>query len=229
MKITRLGQAGLLFETARTTVLADPYFSDSAFAVSGVHRKKEVPERAKDIRPDLLLLTHDHIDHYDPETVQSFVNASTRVTVLSPDSVWRRVRELGGDNNFVRMEPGVTWTEKDVTVTALTARHSDPYAIGFALEAEGLRILITGDTLLDLDWRVPAGFERPDFLFLPINGRGNNMNAADAAKLARALNAKHAVPVHYGMLDDCSPDAFDYEGKAVLEDGVEYDIQENEL
>ena len=54
-------------------------------------------------------------------------------------------------------------------------------------------------------------------------------NAADAAKLARALNAKHAVPVHYGMLDDCSPDAFDYEGKAVLEDGVEYDIQENEL
>ena len=229
MKITRLGQAGLLFKTAQAAVLVDPYFSDSAFALSGVHRKKEVPEGAWEIKPDLLLLTHDHVDHYDPETVPAFVNENTRVTVLSPDSVWRRVRELGGSNNYVRMEPGVTWTEKGVTVTALTARHSDPFAVGFALEADGLRILITGDTLLDLNWKIPAGFEQPDLLFLPINGRGNNMNAADAAKLARALHAKHAVPVHYGMLDDCSPDAFDYEGKAVLEDGVEYELQENTL
>lgn len=224
MKLMLLGQAGLLFRTSRATVLADPYFSDSAFAISGVHRKKPVPPGAWDIRPDLLLLTHDHIDHYDPETVSAFVNEHTRVTVLSPDSVWRRIRETGGENNYVRMEPGVTWTEKGVEVTALTARHSDPYAIGFALKADGLRILMTGDTLLDRNWKLPDGFEAPDFLFLPINGRGNNMNAEDAAKLARALKAKHAVPLHYGMLDDCTPDAFVYEGKAVLEDGVEYDL-----
>ena len=224
MKLTLLGQAGLLFRTSRATVLTDPYLSDSAFTISGVHRKKPVPPGAWDIRPDLLLLTHDHIDHYDPETVSAFVNENTRGTVLSPDSVWRRVRKTGGENNYVRMEPGVTWTEKGVEVTALTARHSDPYAIGFALKADGLRILMTGDTLLDLNWKLPDGFEAPDFLFLPINGRGNNMNADDAAKLARALKAKHAVPLHYGMLDDCTPDAFVYEGKAVLEDGVEYDL-----
>ena len=144
--------------------------------------------------------------------------------VLSPKRLRRKIRETGGRNNFVRMEPGVTWTEKGVSVTALPARHSDPCAIGFALEAEGRRILITGDTLLDLGWKIPERFLRPDFLFLPINGRGNNMNAADAASLAEAVGAKHAVPVHYGLLDDCTPDAFVCEAKAVLEDGKEYEI-----
>jgi len=224
MKVVRLGQAGLLFRTESACVLVDPYFSDGAYAVSGVHRKKPVPSIAWDLRPDLLLITHDHVDHYDPETVPAFVNETTSVTVLSPDSVWRKIRSAGGNNNFVRMEPGVTWTEKGVSVTALPARHSDPYAIGFGLEAEGRRILITGDTLLDLGWKIPERFRNPDFLFLPINGRGNNMNAADAASLAKAVGARHAVPVHYGMLDDCSPDAFVCESKAVLEDGVEYEI-----
>ena len=219
MKVTRLGQAGLLFAAGDTTVLVDPYFTDS---VPGVPRRKQVPERVWDIKPDILLITHDHIDHYDPETVKRFVNENTAATLLSPKSVWEKLPRPARGNNYVLVSPGVQWTQDGITVTAVKARHSDPYAVGFALNADGKSIYITGDTLFFLDVSLP--FESVDYVFLPINGRGNNMNAGDAAEFAGLIGAKTAVPVHYGLLDDLSPDIFEYKNKFVMEDFTEYDI-----
>ena len=72
MKVTWLGQAGLLFQTKSTTILVDPYFSDSAASVA-CHRKMPVAPSVWEIKPDLCLFTHDHIDHFDPETAGHFV------------------------------------------------------------------------------------------------------------------------------------------------------------
>ncbi|MBP5156111.1 MAG: MBL fold metallo-hydrolase [Clostridia bacterium] len=225
MKVTRLGQAGLLFVSGGTAVLVDPYFTDSAFAVSGVHRRSEAPAWVWDIKPDAVLITHDHIDHYDPETFSHFVNEKTAVTVLSPRSVWEKARLQGGGNNFVLVSPGVQWTCGGVAVKTVKAFHSDPYAVGFVLEAEGKTVYITGDTLYNPEAfkGAPAPFAA-DYVFLPINGRGNNMNAGDAALLAAACRAKHAVPVHYGMLDDISPQSFVSPAKKVMNDYTEYEI-----
>ncbi|MBO4501614.1 MAG: MBL fold metallo-hydrolase [Clostridia bacterium] len=222
MKITLLGQAGILLQTARTAVLADPYFTDSAFGVSGIHRRIPVPESVWDIKPDVVLFTHDHIDHYDPETAARFINEKTRVTVLSPRSVWEKVRENGGKNEYVLVSPDVAWTHGDTEITAVKAAHSDPYAVGFVIAAEGKRVYITGDTLYFNGVRLP--FESVDCVFLPINGRGNNMNVCDASRFASQVNAKHAVPIHYGMLDDIDPRTFEYNGRVIMEYFKEYEI-----
>ena len=222
MKAFRLGQAGLWFETGGAKILVDPYFTDSAFAVSGVHRKSEPPAWVWDIKPDILLITHCHIDHYDPGTLKRFVNENTAVTVLSPQSVWEKIRVCGGKNNFVLVSPGVAWSQGGACITAFGAKHSDPYAVGFAIDTADKKIFITGDTLFHLNAFMP--YVGADYIFLPVNGVGNNMNAADAAKLAKLYNAKRAVPVHYGLLDDLTPDCFEYPGKFVMEDYKEYDI-----
>ncbi|MBR0231291.1 MAG: MBL fold metallo-hydrolase [Clostridia bacterium] len=225
MKVTRLGQAGLLFAAGSAKILVDPYFTDSAFAVSGVHRKSEAPDWVWDIKPDIVLITHDHTDHYDPGTFSRFVNEKTAATVLAPRSVWEKARLQGGGNNCVLVSPGVQWTCGGVTVKTVTAFHSDPYAVGFVLEADGKKVYITGDTLYN-----PAALKDDtapsdaDYVFLPINGRGNNMNAGDAARLASACRAKHAVPVHYGLLDDISPQSFVSPVKKVMNDYTEYEI-----
>lgn len=206
MKVTWLGQAGLLFVTDRTTILIDPYFSDSA-ASAAVHRKVGVPDFVWDIKPDLMLFTHDHIDHYDPETVPHFIHSKSAVTVLSPCSVWEKVRKAGGNNNFVRVSPGVVWSHGDVTVTTVEAVHSDPYAVGFIIEHQGKTYYVTGDTLF-----CPSALQNIstsiDYVFLPINGKGNNMNAIDAAKFCDCVNARYAVPIHFGTLDDLDPSVF---------------------
>lgn len=206
MTVTWLGQAGLLFQSEKTTILVDPYFSDSAASVA-MHRRMHVDPSVWEIKPDLLLCTHDHIDHYDPETIPHFVNADTTVTVLSPFSVWDKLRYARGRNNFVQVIPGVVWTHRDVIITTVGAVHSDPYAVGYLLECEGKTYYITGDTLYCpsmLD-ELPNGI---DVVFLPINGKGNNMNAADAVKFADYIGATISIPIHFGMLDDMDPSVF---------------------
>lgn len=222
MKASRLGQAGLWFDTGDVKILVDPYFTDSAFDISGVHRKKECPLWVWDLKPDMLLITHDHIDHYDPETFSHFVNEGTAVTVLSPRSVWKKIRLHGEKNNFVLVSPGVQWTQGEVCVKTLSAVHSDPFAVGFALCAGGKTVIISGDTLFSA--RLDYPFESADYAFLPINGRGNNMNHTDAAELAKLYKVKRAVPVHYGMLDDLTPDIFDCAGRFIMEDFKEYEL-----
>ena len=222
MKITWLGQAGLLFQTEKTTLLVDPYFTDSAAAIA-VPRKMPVDPAVWEIKPDLFLCTHVHIDHYDPDTVKHFVNESTEVTVLSPASVWENIRTLGGKNNYVRVAPGVIWTHEDVEVEVVPAVHSDDFAVGFVIKHEGKSYYVTGDTLYSKDvvWSVPEGV---DVVFLPINGKGNNMNAVDAAKFASEIGARLAVPIHFGMLDDVDPKCFVYENVLIPEIYKEMDL-----
>ena len=50
----------------------------------------------------------------------------------------------------------------------------------------------------------------------PINGVGNNMNASDAADFAYEIDAKCAIPLHYGLFDDINPETFDFEDKILL-------------
>ena len=74
MKITWLGQAGLLFETEKATVMIDPYLSDSCGKLNPKsHRRVPVDESVFDVKPNVMLFTHNHLDHYDPETVEKMV------------------------------------------------------------------------------------------------------------------------------------------------------------
>ena len=55
MKITYLGQAGLLLESPACTVLIDPYLSDSVGKTNpACHRRVPVDERFFSIKPDVL-------------------------------------------------------------------------------------------------------------------------------------------------------------------------------
>ena len=55
-----------------------------------------------------------------------------------------------------------------------------------------------------------------DYAFLPINGVGNNMNAKDASDFAYEIGAKKAAPIHYGLFDSLSPEAFDFDDTLIL-------------
>jgi len=85
MKITWIGQAGLLFENNSVKIMIDPYLSDSVKMINPKnYRRVEVNKDLFKIKPDIMIFTHNHLDHYDPETVSKFINDSTNITVLSP-------------------------------------------------------------------------------------------------------------------------------------------------
>lgn len=75
MKITWLGQAGLMFENYNVKIMIDPYLSDSVKKVNPEnYRRVPISESLFDTKPDIMVFTHNHLDHYDPETVTKFIN-----------------------------------------------------------------------------------------------------------------------------------------------------------
>lgn len=216
MKITWLGQGGFLLRTEHLTFLLDPYFSNSVEKIDPTKYRRipTAPEMAR-IRPDVLVFTHDHIDHFDPETAEYFLLNYENLTVLCPPSVWKKVRAVASGHNYVQMRPGTRWTEKGIVLTAVSAFHSDPDAIGIILDDGNKKYYITGDTLYNeaIFKELPKKIHA---LFLPVNGVGNNMNMEDAAAFSRRVGASHTVPMHYGTLDDIDISKFQAPNQTIL-------------
>ncbi|MDO4739749.1 MAG: MBL fold metallo-hydrolase [Eubacteriales bacterium] len=219
MKITWLGQAGLLFERDGTTVMIDPYLSDSVAKTDPTKARRAPAEpRFWEITPDIMLFTHDHIDHYDPETAPHFLRRRSGMTVLCPSSVWKKARAEGGGHNYVQFDRMTEWTEHGFRFLAVRAVHSDEHAVGVVIEdlIEQKVYYVAGDTLYsrlvlaDLPAKIDAAF-------LPINGVGNNMNMDDAARFARECGAKAVVPLHFGLFDDIDPAKMPCENKVIPE------------
>ena len=122
MKVTYLGQAGLLFEKRGFKIMIDPYLSDSVEKINPKnYRRVPVDESIFKIKPDVMIFTHNHLDHYDPETVVHFIDENSNVTVLAPKSVWDEVRRIGGNNNYVLFNRHTEWTQNGIKFTAVKA------------------------------------------------------------------------------------------------------------
>lgn len=224
MKITYLGQAGFLMETDGLTVLIDPYLSDSVEKIQPQnYRRVPVNEHFLTIYPNVIVLTHNHLDHTDPETLRHYLNENSQVVVLASKNAWNEIRKFGGtSNNYVMFNEGTSWTQNNVLFRAVKAEHSDEYAIGVVIKAEGKNYYFTGDTLYNESVFKSLPNEEIEALFLPINGKGNNMNKRDASLFAERIDAKKTVPVHIGMFDETT--AEDFTAKRVVIPSVYQEI-----
>lgn len=218
MQITWLGQAGLLFETNNKKIIVDPYLSNSVAKIQPQnYRRQPIDERFLKIKPDIIIITHNHTDHLDKETLCHYLNEESEITVLAPSGSWQEIRKFGGlKNNYVLFNSGTAWTENFAIFRAVKAEHSDEYAIGAIIQAENKNYYITGDTLYN-----ERVFESlPDLpievLILPINGVGNNMNALDGESFAKRINAEYTIPVHFGMFDEMDGANISVKNKKIL-------------
>lgn len=208
MNITWIGQAGLLIQAGGMKIMVDPYLSDSVAKVNPKNwRRVPVKEELFEEDIDMIVITHNHLDHLDPETLSRLLDTEKELTVLAPYEAWQEARKCGGNHNYVMFNRGTIWTQNDVTFTAIKAEHSDLTAIGFIIDGGKDKMYITGDTLYNKEIfeDLPKDI---DAVFLPINGVGNNMNIADAMRFANETGAKKAVPLHWGMFDEIDPTEF---------------------
>jgi len=147
---------------------------------------------------DVVLITHNHGDHFNARVVKTLLKQGTRVVV--PASV----KASGGDKGLATdtLSPGETKTIGPLTITAVRAYNlafpAHPKAknwLGYLFTLDGLRIYHAGDTDL-----IPEMYGlKADIALLPAGGMAT-MNAAAAAQAAGLLGAKVAVPMHYALI-----------------------------
>jgi L-ascorbate metabolism protein UlaG (beta-lactamase superfamily) len=155
---------------------------------------------------DIILITHDHYDHCEPEDVAKIQKEDT-VIVTTADCG----RKLSGDVRII--SPGEKLQLDGVTVEAVAAYNLEkeyhPRAngwVGFVITVGGQKIYHTGDS--DLTDEMKA--VRADIFLVPVGGT-YTMTAEEAARAANAIGPKWAVPMHYGDIVGSDEDAARFE------------------
>ena len=149
---------------------------------------------------DLILITHDHSDHFDVSDIAKIATEKTQV--VGPASVTGRLADM----TVVTVGAGQTVTVGTTTVTVVPAYNVDkrrpsgelchpPEAggLGYIVELDGRRIYHAGDTDAIPEMRAV----RCDVALLPVSGT-YVMTAAEAAEACDVLTARMAVPMHWG-------------------------------
>lgn len=183
MRITHLGHACLLVETATARILLDPgAFSPGFDAVRGL---------------DAILVTHRHPDHFDPDRGPALVAANPGARLLvEPETA--AAFDLGDAAGFAAGQ------EADVAglhIVGVGGRHAANHDqvpplgnVGFVLGPEGGPLLFHPGDSHDTP---PPGV---DILALPLNAPWTRMS--ETLDFARAVAPRVVIPIHDGLLSD---------------------------
>jgi L-ascorbate metabolism protein UlaG (beta-lactamase superfamily) len=197
-----LGQSGFLLKRGGRFLLVDPYLSDSLTAkYTGTDtphvrmtRRVVAPERLHFV--DVVLATHGHTDHLDPGTLPHVGG-----TIVAPSLIAGLARERSG-REPVTLAEGESVEVAGFEVAAVPARHPGEHCVGYVIDG---RIYHAGDTE-----PVPPPAHDVEVALVPVNGKLSNLDGREAARLAHAMRAHLAVPMHYEMFEfnTASPDVF---------------------
>ena len=206
MKLQRLSWAGLKVESNGHILLID--------AVQNYQRGASIgPENpihfVENTAADLVLITHLHSDHYDPEAIR---------TVLKPEGRFIVSEQIAGEvmsEGFAPLALALNEPQQigPFTITAVFAMDGvGDKQVSWVIEADGQRIMHGGDTMWHNQfWQLGKTWERFDAIFLPVNGAVVNiprvapspvpitLTPVQAITVTRLLHADVLVPIHYGF------------------------------
>lgn len=220
-RVTWLGQSGFRFDFAGYVVLTDPYLSESVAAADGPEfvRLKPPPMMPEAIDDaSLVLISHVHLDHCDPETLLPISVASPDCRFMGPAQVLQALDRCGVDRaRLLAASERRQVFGPAVAVTTVPAAHKHIERerdgslrfVGYVLEHGGRRYYFAGDTCVHDSVLATLAALRPiDVAFLPVNecnfyrdrcGIVGNMSVRDAFRMAEELGVPAVVPMHYDM------------------------------
>ncbi|KQT43192.1 MBL fold metallo-hydrolase [Aureimonas sp. Leaf454] len=232
-----LGQAGFLLEAAGRRILIDPYLSDSLgakYAGSATpHDRMMAPPVLPDaLGPvDLVLCTHRHTDHMDPGTLRPLGARLPDLRFVAPAAERAEALARTGvpADRIVPMEAGQRRELlPGIAIAAVRAAHETLETdadgrhrfLGYAIEADGVTVFHSGDTVPFLGQIEEVAALRADVALLPVNGRSpalsaagiaGNMSVGEAVSLARATRIPVVIAHHYGLFgfNTVAPEAID--------------------
>ena len=150
---------------------------------------------------DILLITHDHYDHYSEEDIDRVVKKDT--IVVAPMDLKEKLLNHGFQiEQIVLVEPNQNYQIKGIEVHTIPAYntnkafHKKEYGwVGYLIILDGTVYYVAGDT----DITKENLQVRCDVAFVPVGGT-YTMTYEESARLVNQIHPKIAVPIHYGSI-----------------------------
>lgn len=250
-----LGQSGYVLQWKGKRVLIDPYLSDSLTKKYAATDKPHARMSERVIDPGLLksisvvTSSHNHTDHLDAETLIPVLANNPGIQFIIPEAN----RDFAAERVRCSREfPTGLNDRQSVIIDGFTfhgipAKHNEidrdeqgncKY-MGYVICFDSFAVYHSGDTLLFNEMETVLKPFSLDLVLLPINGNdparkvAGNLNAKEAAELAKRLGVKCVIPCHYDMFlfNTASVSDFEKEAKkinqpyAILKGGQRYSFQ----
>ena len=220
--VVSLGQVGYRFDFKNIVIYIDPYLTNSVQENEGddLVRMLPIPVAPNEITDaDYVLITHEHRDHCDPDTLIPLTKSSHRARLICPNQVKKMLIDWGINEERIITagDDKITIVQDELDIYVVPAAHpkiecdSDGFLryVGYVINYKGRRIYHAGDTAL-----TSAIIEKLnsigsiDVAFIPVNEQNyyrahrgiiGNMSIRDAFFMASAIGAKVMVPTHWDM------------------------------
>lgn len=221
MKITYLGQLCFLIEAGNMRIVTDPYLS---YAVDspGIARKYAPPATLSELMPDIIVISHPHIDHLDPQTLTPFYRLRRRSFTLVPTPCAEMITAIGGEPTPMAApypaKLGESFRLGDVIITAIPCAHTelhkdengDYIELSYLIEADSKKLFFGGDMSMYDGLLESLAEISPDVMILPVNGSDwfrtsrdiiGNLDSNEAAELAARVGTRMFIPGHHDLYD----------------------------
>ena len=220
-----IGQNGYILRDGKTEICIDPYLSDVVNRVANRGRMVDAPIRAEELSSDVVVCTHNHLDHVDIDAIP--LMKKDKMLFLAPNDAKKTLFECGVTNYFP-FDEGDEFEIGDFKLVATFADHTVP-AVGVIVEHGGITLYFSGDTEYN-ERLCELSKKKIDVSFICINGKLGNMNVEEAIKLTNIISPRLAVPTHYGMFESNTEDPQKYTSRLdcgfEMRYNIEYDIKE---
>lgn len=161
---------------------------------------------------DMIFITHEHYDHFDPESIKRISKEGTLLIV--PESMQKKAHSESGiaAGQCLLMNPGERKEAGGLTVETIPAYNKlKPFHTkgkkwqGYIVTMNDLRYYVSGDTDVNEDIRKV----QCDIAMLPIGGF-YTMDWKRAAEYAAQIKPKAVIPTHYGSIVGEKTDGEDF-------------------
>ena len=229
LKITWIGHSSLLIEIDGFRILTDPVWSDG-IGPSSLFKVKRffAPPIKIDELPkiDAILISHDHYDHLDMDTVKEF--AKKDILFITPLGVVSHLKFWGVNENII-IE--LDWWEKHslkkdnnkLEITATPSRHfsgrvrmSNPTLwASFAIIGKNHKVFFSGDGGPSKAFKdIQSIFGSFDICFIESGAYNKrwpyiHMNPINAIKTHKTLKGKLLIPIHWATFNLALHDWFE--------------------
>jgi L-ascorbate metabolism protein UlaG (beta-lactamase superfamily) len=205
--VTWWGHATVAMQIAGVRLVTDPLLRPHVAFLRWAHNP---PPRDLASGTDVVLVSHPHRDHLDLPSLAMFTPGTRFLVPLGSGRLVRRVAR----GPVTELAVGDTASMRGVLVRATHAEHDGRRgagrtpertmgpALGFVVSARSI-IYFAGDT--DIFPGMADVERRLDLAILPVGGWGltltaGHLNPLRAAKALQLLDARRAIPIHWGSL-----------------------------
>jgi len=144
-------------------------------------------------RLDVIFITHDHGDHFDPETTIAMQTKTGSFVIADPTSASMLIDKIPEDK-LIQIESNEQITISEITVDAFAAEHPTETPLIYVIEFDGFRIFHGSDSgfvedLKNIESRVHVAM-------VPAGDPSPTASPQVAFEMTKATNPYVVIPMH---------------------------------